>query len=105
MEDTVKELIDPPSKVVQKAVDEVVLTLVFHQTSISSSRAKSLNETSISIHEYLARGGLPPEVLENTFINKIIFDGLTAKLKFYKTHEEFRRIALKKISLENVPCG
>ena len=31
VEDTDKELIDPPPKVVQKAVDEVVLTLLFHQ--------------------------------------------------------------------------
>ena len=30
VEDTVKQLIDPPPKAVQKAVDEVVLTLLFH---------------------------------------------------------------------------
>ena len=30
VEDTVKELIDPPPKVMQKTVDEVVLTLLFH---------------------------------------------------------------------------
>ena len=30
VEDTVKELIDPSPKVIQKAVDEVVLTFLFH---------------------------------------------------------------------------
>ena len=31
VEDTVKELIDSPPKAVQKAVDEIVLTLLFHR--------------------------------------------------------------------------
>ena len=50
----------------------------------------------MSIHKYLTHGGLPPDVLEDTHINKVICDGLTDKLKFCKTHEEFLRIALKK---------
>ena len=41
VQDTVKELIDPPPNAVHKAVDEVVLTLLFHHEllpTISKSR-------------------------------------------------------------------
>ena len=35
----------------------------------------------MSVHKYLTHGGLPPEVLEDTYINKIICDGLTDNLR------------------------
>ena len=50
----------------------------------------------MSIHKYLTHGGLPPEVIEDKDINKIICDGLTDKLRYCKTHEELLHIALKK---------
>ena len=54
------------------------------RVSFDINRAASLNETSMSIHKYLTHGGLPPDVLEDTHINKVICDGLTDKLKFCK---------------------
>ena len=59
------------------------------RVSFDIKRAESLNKISMSIHKYLTHGGLPPDVLEDTHINKVICDGLTDKLTFCKTHEEF----------------
>ena len=69
--------------------NDVIESLKSIRISFDINRAKSLNETSMSIHKYLTHGGLPPEILEDIHINKIICDCLTEKLKYLNTHIAF----------------
>ena len=66
--------------------------------SFDINRTVSSNKNSIFIHKYLTHGRLSPEILEDTYmyINKIICDGLTDKLRYCKAHEDLLCIALKK---------